>query len=162
MAGFWFWNCYLFVKKIRLMHTESAALRHLPEDFNGKDSRTMRCQAKVICALWVGMVQSFLSYWLIHSLFQKTQPFFTKEYLTYDCEVEIYSDRDPCSSPASCICCASWKVCGKRGVNARDSSRCENICLLLQKSLLLGETEFDQLCYDASFNQLCYETSKRY
>lgn len=42
------------------------------------------------------------------------------------------------------------------------SSRCVNICLLLQKSLLLGETEFDQLSYDTSLNLLCYETSKRH
>lgn len=53
------------------MHTVSPALKHLPEYFNGEDSST-RCLVKIICTLWVGMVQSFLSYWMTQSLFQKT------------------------------------------------------------------------------------------
>ena len=132
------------------MHTESPALRELSRGFNGEDSRTRRCQAKVICTMCACMVQSLLSYMITHCLFQRTRPFFIKEDLTCDCEVGIYSDRDPCSSPALCICCTSWKACGKKGVNARHSRRCENIYLLLRGSLQLGGTEFGQLCHDTS------------
>lgn len=71
----------------------------------------------------------YLTTWS-YSLFQRTRPFFIKEDLTWDCEVGIYSDRDPCSSPVLCICCTSWKACGKKGVHARDRSRCEK-CLPL-------------------------------
>lgn len=142
MADFWFWGCYLSVKTKGYRHTESPALWELSGGFSGEDSWTRRCQAKVICTVCVRMVQSLLNYMITHCLFQSTRPFFIKEDLTCDCETGIHSDRDPCSSPALCICCTSWKVCGTKGGNARDSRRHENIYLLLRGSLLLGGTEF--------------------
>lgn len=142
MADFWFWGCYFSVKTKGYRHTESPALWELSGGFSGEDSWTRRCQAKVICTVCVRMVQSLLNYMITHCLFQSTRPFFIKEDLTCDCETGIYSDRDPCSSPALCICCTSWKVCGTKGGNARDSRRHENIYLLLRGSLLLGGTEF--------------------